>query len=125
MPLREIMREEYTLPIGLAWTSAANAAFEEMRQAILADHCIQQYNHCKLLVLCTDFSADGFGYVACQPADNDISLAAMNCCMRGDGFNFMTKTLSAVLHRVTFGCRRTRGNETKLHSHLGEGFAGD
>jgi len=49
----------------------------------------------------------------------------MHCCMCGDGFNFMTKTLSAVLHPVAFGCRRTHGNETKLHSHLGEGFAGD
>jgi hypothetical protein len=45
--------------------------------------------------------------------------------MRGDGFDFMTKTSSAVLHPVAFGCRQTRGNETKLHSHLGEGFAGD
>jgi hypothetical protein len=63
------------------------------------------------------------GYVACQPADDDVSLATMHWCMRGDGFDFMTKTSSAVLHPVTFGCRRTRGNETKLHSHLGEGFA--
>jgi hypothetical protein len=122
-PLREIMREEYTSPIGSAWTSAANAAFEEMRQAILADPCLQRYDHRKLLVLCTDFSADGFGYVACQPADDDVSLATMHWCMRGDGFDFMTKTSSAVLHPVAFGCRRTRGNETKLHSHLGEGFA--
>ncbi len=66
-----------------------------------------------------------FPTVTCQPADNDVSLAAMHRCMRGDGFDFMTKTLSAVLHPVAFGCRRTRGNEAKLHSHLGEGFAGD
>jgi hypothetical protein len=45
--------------------------------------------------------------------------------MRGKGFDFMTKTSSAVFHPVAFGCRRTRGGETKLHSHLGEGFAGD
>jgi hypothetical protein len=45
--------------------------------------------------------------------------------MSGDGFDFMTKTLSSVLHPVAFGCRWTSGNETKLHSHLGEGFAGD
>jgi hypothetical protein len=30
-----------------------------------------------------------------------------------------------VLHPVCFGARRTRGNESQLHSHLGEGFAGD
>jgi hypothetical protein len=124
-PLHKIMREEYTLPIGSAWTSAANAAFEEMCQAILADPCLRQYDHRKLLVLRTNFSAGGFGYVACQPADDDVSLAAIHRCMRGDGFDFMTKTSSALLHPVAFGCRRTRGNETKLHSHLGEGFAGD
>jgi hypothetical protein len=124
-PLREIMREEYMSPIGSAWTSAANAAFEEMRLAILADPCLRQYDHRKLLVLRTNFSADGFGYVACQPADDDVSLATIHRCMCGDGFDFMTKTSSAVLHPVAFGCRRTHGNETKLHSHLWEGFAGD
>ena len=96
-----------------------------MRQAILADPCLQWYDHRKLLVLRTDFSADDFGYVACQPADDGVSLTAMHRCMRGDGFDFMMKTSSAVLHPVAFGCRRTRGNETKLHSHLVEGFAGD
>ena len=39
-PLCEIMREEYMSPIGSAWTSAANAAVEEMCQAILADPCL-------------------------------------------------------------------------------------
>jgi hypothetical protein len=37
----------------------------------------------------------------------------------------MTKSSSAVLHPVCFGARRSRGNEVRLHSHLGEGFAGD
>ena len=112
-------------PIGSVWTSAANAAFEEMRQVILADPCLRLYDHRKLLVLHTNFSADGFGYATCQPADNIVSLTAMHCCMCRDGFNFLTKTLLAVLHPVAFGCRRTHGNETKSHSHLGEGFAGE
>ncbi len=45
--------------------------------------------------------------------------------MRSKGFDFMMKTSSAVLHPVAFGCRRTGSNETKLHSHLGKGFAGN
>ena len=90
-----------------------------MKQAILDDPCLRRYDHCKLLVLRTDFSADGFGYVALQPADDEPSLAAMHKCMRGDGFDFMTKTSTSTLHPVAFGCRRTRGNEKKLHSHLG------
>ncbi len=124
-PLCNIMQAEYTLPIGSSWTPAANAAFKEMWQAILSDPYLRHYDHCKLLVLCIDFLANGFGYIACQPANDDVSLAAMNRCMRGNGFNLMTKTSAAVLHPVAFGCHRTHGNELKLHSHLGEGFAGD
>ncbi len=125
LPLRKIMKDDYTSTIGSAWTPAANAAFKEMRQAILSDPCLQRYDHCKLLVLHTDFSKDGFRFVACQPANNEVSLTAMNRCMRGKGFDFMTKMSLAVLHPVAFGCRHTRGNKKKLHSHLWEGFAGD
>jgi hypothetical protein len=119
------MRTEYTSPVGLSWTLTANAVFKEMRQAILSDPCLQRYDHRKLLILRTNFSAKGFGYVACQPANNEISLAVMKRCMRGEGFEFMTKTSAAVLHPIAFGCRRTRGNKTRLHSHLGKGFARD
>jgi hypothetical protein len=37
----------------------------------------------------------------------------------------MTRDSTAVLHPVAFGARRCRGNEVRLHSHLGEGFSGD
>jgi hypothetical protein len=37
----------------------------------------------------------------------------------------MTKTFAVVLHPVAFGCRCTRGNKTRLHSHLGKRFSGD
>jgi hypothetical protein len=37
----------------------------------------------------------------------------------------MKKDSKAQAHPVSFGSRRTRGNEIRLHSHLGEGFAGD
>ena len=124
-PLCEIMREEYTSPIGSAWTSAANAAFEEMRHAILADPCLRRYDHHKLLVLRTDFSALGFGYVVCQPSTDDASEAAMKAYRSGSDFSFMTKGSSATIRPVAFGGRRCRGNEIRLHSHLGECFAGD
>jgi hypothetical protein len=94
-----------------------------MRKAILDDPCLRRYDHCKLLILCMDFSAKGFGYVACQPADNKVSLATMHKCMQGGSFNFMKKDSTALLHPVAFGCRRMRGNEKRLHSHLGEAFS--
>jgi hypothetical protein len=37
----------------------------------------------------------------------------------------MTKTSAAVLYPVAFSARRCRGNEVRLHSHLGKGFTGD
>ncbi len=37
----------------------------------------------------------------------------------------MTTSSEATLHPIAFGSRRCRGNEVRLHSHLGEGFAGD
>jgi hypothetical protein len=40
-------------------------------------------------------------------------------------FLFMTKDSTATLWPVAFGGRKCRGNEVRLHSHLGEGFAGD
>jgi hypothetical protein len=96
-----------------------------MRHAILSNPCLRRYDHRKLLVLRTDFSAEGFGYAALQPADDDVSLQAMHQCMTGGSFNFMTQDSTATLHPVAFGCRRTVGNEKRLHSHLGEAFALD
>jgi hypothetical protein len=37
----------------------------------------------------------------------------------------MTKDGGGILYSVAFGSRQTRGNEKRLHSYLGEGFAGD
>jgi hypothetical protein len=37
----------------------------------------------------------------------------------------MDKSSKGVLHPIAFGCRCTRGNKKRLHSHLGEVFSGD
>jgi hypothetical protein len=65
------------------------------------------------------------GYVVCQPGNNKVSNAAMKAYQSGKDFSFMTKLSTAVPHPVVFGSQRCRGNEVCLHSHLGEGFAGD
>ncbi len=91
----------------------------------LKDPSLQRYIHCKLLVLRTDFSAEGFGYVALQPADNDASLVAMHRNMQGGSFDFTTRDSTATLHLVAFGCRCKQSNKKRLHSHLGEAFTLD
>ena len=96
-----------------------------MHKAILGDPCLKRYDHQKFLVLCTDFSADCFSYVALQPGNDEAPLSAMHTCMRCGDFLFMTKDFTAVHHPVAFGCRRTRGTEKRLHSHLGKCFLGN
>ena len=76
-------------------------------------------------MLRTDFSAKGFSYVLLQPGSNEVSTKAAKDYLDGKGFTFMTKDSKAILHPVCFGARRTRGNEIRLHSHLGEVFSGD
>ncbi len=97
----------------------------ELKQAVLCNPCLCWFDHRKLTVLHTNFSAPGFGYVVCQPGDNEVSLSMTEKYILGIGFGFMTKSGGGILHPVDFGCRRTRGNETWLHSFLGKGFAGD
>jgi hypothetical protein len=101
------------------------ATFQDIRSALLSDPCLKRYDHCLLLVLRTDFSANDFGYVALQPG-NDIKFRwAMTRRMEGGKFKFMDKSSKGILHPVAFGCRRTRGNKKCLHSHLGEAFSGN
>ena len=123
--LHTVTKQEYTEAVGLHWTLEAQAAWEDLKGAILSDPCIQRFDHHKLIVLRTDFSSKGFGYVLLQPGNNEGSVKAAQDYLDDKGFNFMTKNSKAILHPVCFGARRTRGNKIRLHSHLGEGFSGD
>jgi hypothetical protein len=67
-PLRELTKLEFTEPVAPHWTPEAQAALEDVKSGILSDPCLQRFDYCKLIVLPTDFSTDGFGYVLCQPA---------------------------------------------------------
>ena len=125
-PLRELVtNNDYSDPVGPIWNDAAQVAMDDLRNSILADPCLMRFNPNRLVVLRTDFSAKGFGYVICQPGTDAASEQAMAAFLAGHDFTFMTKESSAVLRPVAFGGRRCRGNESRLHSHLGEGFAGD
>jgi hypothetical protein len=120
-----ITKLEYTKPVAPHWTTAAQDSFNDIKQAILSDPCLKRFDHNRLIVLRSDFSSKGFGYVICQPGNNNASTTAMNAYCSGSDFSFMTKDSTAVLHPVAFGARRCRGNEVRLHSHLGEGFFGE
>jgi hypothetical protein len=109
--LRNILCKDYSSTLGKLWSQDARFAFDDMRKAILNDPCLCRYDCHKLLILHTDFSAEGFGYVACQPADDNVSLATMHKCMQGGSFDYFLKDSTALLHPMAFGCRWTRDNE--------------
>ncbi len=124
-PLHKLTKHEYTNPLGPLWTDTAQAAWDDMRNAIIANPCLQRFVYCKLVVLRNDFSALGFGYVLLQPGNDDALIQVSQDYQEGKAFSFMTKELLATLHPVCFGAQKCRGNEVRLHSHLGECFAGD
>jgi hypothetical protein len=124
-PLRTVCKQEYTEPVAAHWTPEAEGAWEDLKEAILSDPCIQRFDYRKLIVLHSDFSARGFGFVLLQPGNDEASQEAEQDYHDGKGFSFMTKDSKAILRPVCFGARRTRGNKVRQHSHLGEGFSGD
>ncbi len=126
-PLRKITKQEYTNPVTQYWSEAAQHFIDDMKNAILADPCpcILCFDYWKLIVLRTDFSCLGFGWVLCQPGDDEASNKAVQEYCLGKGFNFMTKDSSAILRPVCFGGRKSQGNEVWLHFHLGKIFAGN
>ncbi len=111
LPLCEIMTQEYTEPVGIMWTPEANSAFKELKKSVLCDPCLRRFDHRKLTVLRTDFSALGFGFIVCQPGDDKCSLEMTAQYMSGNGFGFMMKKGKGILHPVAFGLRQTQGNE--------------
>ncbi len=81
----------------------AQDSFEDIKQSILLDPCLMHFIHQQLIVICTNFLSCGFGYVVCQPGNNEASNAAMNAYRSGTDFSFMTKSSMATLRPVAFG----------------------
>jgi hypothetical protein len=66
--LRELTKNENTNPVAPLWMETAQATLDDMKNTIISDFCLQRFDYQKLVVICTDFSALGFGYVLLQPA---------------------------------------------------------
>jgi len=124
-PLRALIKGEYTDPIVEHWILQAEAAWNDLKDAILSDPCIQRFDHRKLVVLRTYFSSFDFCYVLLHPGNNEALVRATQDYRAGRGFSFMTKGSKATLQPICFGAQRSCGNEVRLHSHLSKGFSGD
>jgi hypothetical protein len=99
------IKREYTDPVAAIWTDACQLSFDDIWDAIISDPCLLCYNPKRLVILCSDFSSKGFGYVVCQPGTDDTSEAAMKAYQLGSDFNFMMKDSSATIRPVAFGGR--------------------
>jgi hypothetical protein len=105
--LRAVLMNKYTDPVSPYWSPDAKVAFLDICSVLLSGPCLKRYDHRLLLVLRTDFSTDGFGYVALQLGDDIELRSAMASCMAGGKFKFMDKSLKGILHPVAFECRCT------------------
>jgi hypothetical protein len=105
-PLLEItIKLEYTNLVAPLWLDAAQCSMDDIKETILSDPCLMHFNHNRLLVLWTDFSSLGFGYVVCQPGTDASLEAAIVAYQLGSDFAFMTKEAKGVLCPVAFGGR--------------------
>ena len=85
------------------WTDAAQEVLSNFKGVILSNPCLIILNHKRLVVIRTNFSSKGFGYVVCQPGTDAAFEQAMAAYRAGKDFAFMTKESSAVLRLVAFG----------------------
>ena len=97
VPLCTIIKGEYSDPIAEHWTPEAGTAWTDLEDAILSDPCIQRFYYRKLVVLRTDFSSLGFGFVLLQLGNDKASVKATQDYRTGKGFSFMAKGSTETL----------------------------
>jgi hypothetical protein len=77
-PLHKLtINHEYTDLVAPIWTDTALQALNDIKGAILSDPCLMRFNHKCLVVIRTDFSSKGFGYIVCQPGTDVAFKQAM------------------------------------------------
>ena len=123
--LLTVPKQESKDPVAQHWTPDAERAWEDLKDAILLDPCIQRFDHRKMVVLRTEFSSLGFGFVLPQPGNDKASVKAAQDYRTGKRFSFMTKVSMEILWPVCFGACKNCGNKVGLHLHLGKGFSRD
>ena len=73
------------------WSDADQRSMDDVKDVNLSDRCLLCFNHNRLVILWTDFSSRGFGFVFCQPGTDENSEAAMVAYRSGSDFAFMIK----------------------------------
>ena len=124
-PLRSFARKFHRLPIPPhEWTPKLDAAFTDLKQAIVSDPCLARYDSNLPVFLKTDWSGAGMSYILMQPANNTAAQEALALLQAGGDNLFDTMIQGARLRPVRFGSRKCTRRESFLHSFFGEAGAG-
>ena len=110
------------------WTKACNDSWEFIKNAIILDPCLVRFDPCKRIYIRTNYCNKGMGAVVLQPASDPISMAAMMREMQGGPCEFMKQSLDSLeqpVLRPSAFIIRYKGYEYRLHSYLGEAYAGN
>jgi hypothetical protein len=87
------MKFEYIEPVTPHWTTATQDFLKDIQRAVLSDPCLQRFNYKQLIVLRSDFLSKGFGYVLCQPGNDDALTEAMNAYHSSANFSFYNQDI--------------------------------
>jgi hypothetical protein len=71
------------LNILMHWTTAAQSALSNVKEAILSDPCLKRFDHLRLIVLRTNFASHGLSYVVYKPGDEEASTASIDAYQHG------------------------------------------
>lgn len=114
------------------WSKDAEDTWNFVIRAIVSDLRLSCWDSRYCFYNKTTFCSLGMAFVGMQPARNSVSLTAMLIEMKGGPCEFLRDPHTGSLPQdmpslwpVCFGRRKCKGYEHKLHSYLGEGFAGN
>jgi hypothetical protein len=98
--------------------------YDDIKKQLLSAPILQRADIKKRFYLKSDFSSLGLGFALCQPDDSTAAISAMKREDAGGPceFDLLTKSELRLL-LITFGSRKTIGNEKHFHSHPGECLA--
>ena len=123
--LRGLTKLPYESRVDSVVTKEHHKERDDLTNSLIANPCLAYYEPNLRCYLSTYFPSRVFVYALKQPSRDTNFFATMNREISSGICDFLDEKSKAKFLPVAFGSRRARGDECKLHSHLGEGFYGD
>ena len=124
-PLRKMVKKFYRKSIpALAWSAKLASLFTDLKKSRTSSPVLAQFDPLKLIVLKTDWSSEGMGWILMQPVDDEKSTRAATTLKETGKCLFDLTKNGARLKPVAFGLQGCNTNEVNFHSFTGEGAYG-